>query len=99
MSRYFHRNQMTLQERNCGHKIQQKGGPIVMEFLAGLLLIVVFGASFFVSYKLVNKAQQLYMKLTGADVMFFNGMKKLAIIFVIGFVLANAVLSIFGIQL
>jgi hypothetical protein len=47
----------------------------------------------------VNWAQKMYMKLIGADAMFFSGKKKLIAIGVLGCLLAAIIIYIFGIEI
>lgn len=65
----------------------------------GVLIWIIFILSLIVSTILVNKAQQLYMKMIGASGMFFNGKKKLLAILIIAVVLTAIVVSIFGIEI
>ena len=65
--------------------------------MSDILVVVIFIISLFVSYKLVNGAYRLYMKLTGADVMFFNGVTKIFLIVCIAAAIASFILKLFGI--
>lgn len=63
-----------------------------MEVLGIIILVV----SFVAATVIVNKAQQLYMKLMGANFMFFDGKKKLLAIFIVGMILTGLLVSLFG---
>lgn len=58
--------------------------------------IIIFIVALAFSFWLVNTLQKLYMKIVGADVMFFNGGKKLIIILLIAYALTEMVLKLFG---
>ncbi len=60
-------------------------------------LIIVLVITLVVATIIVNAAQQLYMRLIGANAMFFNGRKKLIAIVVVGMTLAGAVCKFLGI--
>jgi len=60
---------------------------------------IIFIISLIVATVLVNGGQKLYMKLIGADVMFFSGKKKLIAIIVVGLVLAAIIINLFGIEI
>lgn len=62
------------------------------------MTILLFVISFVVATIIVNVAQQMYMKLIGADMMFFSGKKKLIAIFLIGLVICGALLKLFGLD-
>lgn len=62
-------------------------------------IVVLFFVMLAVSAVLVNKVQQMYMKLMGANMMFFNGGKKLVAIVFIALVLEGCVLKLFGIEI
>lgn len=61
-----------------------------------MLTLILFIISLVVATILVNAAQQLYMKLIGADRMFFSGKKKLIAIFVVGLLILGTVVQLFG---
>lgn len=46
------------------------------------LSLIIFFVSIIIAVVVVNKAQQLYMRLIGANAMFFSGAKKLGAIVV-----------------
>lgn len=50
-----------------------------------MLILIIFIIALVVATIIVNKVQQIYMKLMGAEMMFFSGKKKLIAIFVVGF--------------
>ena len=60
---------------------------------------VIFIISLVVSTIIVNKAMQFYMKIIGADAMFFSGKKKIIAIVVIGILLTAIAVHIFGIDI
>ena len=60
-----------------------------------MLGFIVFVISLVIAWVLVNKAQQLYMKIIGADVMFFSGKKKLVAIFAVGLTIGVIILQVF----
>lgn len=62
------------------------------------LTIIIFIVSFIIATIIVNKAQQIYMKIIGAETMFFSGKKKLIAIFIIGLVIAGLALKLFGVN-
>lgn len=61
-----------------------------------MLILIIFIIALVVATIIVNKVQQLYMKLMGAEMMFFSGKKKLIAIFVIGLLILGAVVQLFG---
>lgn len=61
-----------------------------------MLTLILFIISLVVATILVNTAQQLYMKLIGADRMFFSGKKKLIAIFIVGLLILGTVVQLFG---
>lgn len=63
-----------------------------MDILKGIIFIV----AFIPAIMLVNKAQQLYMKLIGANTMFFSGKKKVIAIVVVWLIISGILLSLFG---
>lgn len=65
----------------------------------GVVIWIIFIIALIVAALLVNKVQQLYMKLMGADVMFFNGKKKIIAIVIIAIVLTAFVINLFGIEI
>lgn len=60
---------------------------------------IIFTISIVVATIITNKAQQLYMKMIGANAMFFSGKKKLIAIGVIALLLTATILKIFGIEI
>lgn len=66
-----------------------------MENAAGIGSLIVFVISFILAIIVVNKLQQLYMKLMGADTMYYSARKKLIAIFVVGVVIASLILGFF----
>ena len=58
--------------------------------------IVICIISLIIAIVIVNKAQQLYMNLIGADFMFFSGKKKILAIFIVFLFVAGFILKIFG---
>lgn len=91
-----------LSERSgCGKFLEAIGitrkGEHISKHMSDILVVVIFIISLFVSYKLVNGAYRLYMKLTGADVMFFNGVTKIFLIVCIAAAIASFILKLFGI--
>lgn len=67
-----------------------------METIAGAGSLVVFIISFVLAVFVVNKLQQIYMKLMGADMMYYSAKKKLIAIFVVGVVIASLILGFFS---
>lgn len=65
----------------------------------GVVIWIIFIIALIVAALLVNKVQQLYMKMMGADVMFFNGKKKIIAILIIAIVLTAFVINLFGIEI
>ena len=63
-----------------------------------VLAWILFIASFIVAAVIVNKVQQLYMKLMGADMMFFSMKKKLIAIVVVGILIFGLVGRLFGLE-
>lgn len=57
-----------------------------------ITIIIGFGLSIF----LVNKAYQLFMKLLGAETMFFSAKKKLVAIIIVGLIITSTIWKIFG---
>lgn len=66
-----------------------------MENIAGIGSLIVFIISFVLAVVVVNKLQQLYMKLMGTDTMYYSAKKKLIAIFVVGVVIASLILGFF----
>ncbi|EHL15065.1 hypothetical protein HMPREF9629_01998 [Peptoanaerobacter stomatis] len=64
-----------------------------MEIVGIIILILGFVASVIV----VNAAYRLFMRLLGADSMFFNVKKKLIAIVVVWLVISGSLLKFFGI--
>lgn len=65
-----------------------------MKIVASILALV----SFIPSIMLVNKVQQLYMRLMGAEMMFFSTKKKLIAIFIVWIIIFGMIAQIFGLQ-
>lgn len=65
----------------------------------GTKIWIIFIVSLIVAAVLVNKVQRLYMKLMGAEYMFFNGKKKLIAIVIIGLLITSFVVKIFKIPI
>lgn len=61
------------------------------------LIVVLFIVSFLIAAWIVNKVQELYMKLIVANTMFFSGSKKLIAIFIVAMILLGLIASILGI--
>lgn len=61
-----------------------------------MLILIIFIIALVVATIIVNKVQQIYMKLMGAEMMFFSGKKKLIAIFVVGLLILGAVVQLFG---
>lgn len=57
--------------------------------------IVIFIISFIIGAAIVNGIQRLYMKLTGAAVMFYDGKKKVFAIFLVGSLVFGLMYKIF----
>jgi len=64
-----------------------------MEVMAWVVIIV----SLIVAIVIVNGAQRLFMKMMGADVMFFKMKTKMAAIFIIFVIVAGLLAMLFGI--
>lgn len=62
-----------------------------------ILGIVILVIAFAVSSAVVNGAQRLFMRLIGADSMFFNGKAKLFAIVFLAMVMAAPIMNLFGI--
>lgn len=61
------------------------------------LTIIIFVASLIAASAIVNTVQQLFMKLIGANAMFFSGGKKLFAIILVALVLSGLAFNLFGI--
>lgn len=61
-----------------------------------ILQSIVFIASFIIAAVIVNKVQKLWMRLMGADMMYFSMKKKLIAIVVVGIIVFGLVGSILG---
>ena len=61
-----------------------------------IVSIIVFVVAFLFASWLINALQKLLMKITGADVMFFDSWKKLMIILLVAYALMEMVLKLFG---
>ena len=60
------------------------------------LVIIIFIAALVIATIIVNKVQQIYMKIIGAETMFFSGKKKLIAIFIVGLIIAGLAFKLFG---
>lgn len=65
----------------------------------GVVLWIIFIVSIIVAVIIVNKVQQLYMKMIGADRMYFSGKKKLIAIGIIAILLTSFAVKLFGIEI
>lgn len=72
-----------------GNDLNLQGGK-------GMFILILFIISLVVATILVNTAQRLYMKLMGAEMMFFSGKKKLIAIVVVGLLILGTVAQLFG---
>lgn len=61
----------------------------------GILALVVFVIGFIIALKIVNKGQQLYMKMLGIDQMFFSVKSKMVIIFIVWVIVTGLLYSPF----
>lgn len=61
-----------------------------------ILQSVVFIASFIIAAAIVNKVQQLWMRLMGAEMMYFSMKKKLIAIVVVGILVFGLIGSVLG---
>ena len=59
-------------------------------------LLIGFVVSFVVSSLIVNALYRMYMKLTGADMMFFSRKKKLVFITLLALFLLTCIMKLFG---
>lgn len=59
-------------------------------------LLIGFVVSFVVSSLIVNTLYRMYMKLTGADMMFFSRKKKLVFITLLALFLLTCIMKLFG---
>lgn len=66
-----------------------------METIIGAGSLIVFIISFVLAVIVVNKLQQIYMRLMGADMMYYSAKNKLIAIFVVGVVIASLILGFF----
>lgn len=57
---------------------------------------IVFIVSFIIAAVIVNKVQQLWMKLMGADMMYFSMKKKVVAIVLVGFLVFGLIGSVLG---
>ncbi len=57
---------------------------------------IVLIVSIVISAMLINKIQQVFMNLIGADVMFFNGKFKIVWILLVGFVIFGLIGRLLG---
>ncbi len=58
--------------------------------------LIIFVACWLVGFIIVNTLQNLYMKITGADVVYYNPKTKALWAFIVGFVLLGLIAKIFG---
>lgn len=56
------------------------------------VFLIVFIISFILAAVIINVLQQLFMKLIGAKVMFFNGKAKLFLIFLLGAMICGLIM-------
>jgi hypothetical protein len=63
-----------------------------------ILLTIIFIISFIIAAVIVNKVQQMYMKLMGADRMYFSMKKKLIAIVVVGILVFSLIVYFFGLS-
>lgn len=61
-----------------------------------ILKSIVFIVSFIISAVIVNKVQQLWMRLMGADMMYFSMKKKLVAIALIGLLIFGLIGALLG---
>ena len=61
-----------------------------------ILQSIVFIVSFIIAAVIVNKIQQLWMRLMGADMMYFSMKKKMVAIVLVGFLVFGLIASILG---
>lgn len=61
-----------------------------------ILQTIVFIVSFIIAAVIVNKVQQLWMRLMGADMMYFSMKKKLVAIVLVGFFIFVLIGSMLG---
>lgn len=66
-----------------------------METVAGTGSLIVFVISFILAVIVVNKGQQLYMKIMEAERIYYSAKKKLIAIFVVGVVIASLIFGFF----
>lgn len=64
-----------------------------------MLIMIIFVICLGIAVAIVNGAQRLYMKLIGANAMFFSGKKKLIAILVVALFLAAIIVSVFNIPI
>ena len=63
------------------------------------MIWIIFISMLVVSTIIVNKSQQIYMRIIGASAMFFDGKKKLIAIIVVALFLSGIILNLFGIEI
>lgn len=61
-----------------------------------MLTLILFIFALVLATIIVNKAQQFYMKMIGAEMMFFSGKKKLIAILIVGLLICGVFLKLFG---
>lgn len=66
-----------------------------MDTIIYIILII----SLILAIVIVNKTQQVYMKIIGAEFMFFNTKKKLIAICIVCLVIASIICKVFGIEI
>lgn len=59
-------------------------------------LIIILIVSFVLGSIIVNWAQRMYMKLMGAETMFFSGKKKLIGILIVSIIVFSLIAKLFG---
>jgi len=86
--------------RRTSENIENMDGLIKSVKLRGekdmVLQTIIFIVSFIIAAVIVNKVQQLYMKIMGADMMYFSMKKKLVAIILVGVLVYSLFANIFG---
>lgn len=59
------------------------------------LALIIFFVSIIIAVVIVSKAQQLYMRIIGANAMFFSGAKKLGAIVVVAIIVFGLLARLF----
>ena len=60
------------------------------------MTIVLFIVGMILGFMIVNGVQRIFMKLIGADAMFFNGKKKAVASFIVGLAIFGILGAMFG---